>query len=212
MRRPSPSLVVSIVAVVLAAAGTSVAAVNFARNAGAVDGKSATGAASSQRRAAGKLVATAGGGPLRGKVPSRFLDLSGVVAGRKATFAQGVEVADNATSAPVGLGGLPGLGLATFTCGDQAAATGTEDPTVTVTFANTSGQTLNFQRTVGTTNPLVTTIPPGTQATFTITNSNTFVLYAQTGSTHYVMNGNVREDGRGTAAAACAVWGYALAL
>lgn len=212
MRRPSPSIVVSTIAVVLAAGGTSVAAVNFARNAGAVDGKSATGAGSSQARAAGKLVATANSGSLKGKVPARFLDLSGVVAGSKGTFAQGIEVADNQTSAPVGLGGYPGLGLVTATCADQNNTAGKEDPSVTVTFANSSGTTVNFERTIGTGNPAVTAVPAATQATFTIANSNTFELYAQTGSTHYVMRGNVRQDGQGTAAASCVLWGYALAL
>ena len=53
MRRPSPSLILSIVAVVMASAGTSVAAINYARNAGAVDGKSAVSASASNAKAAG---------------------------------------------------------------------------------------------------------------------------------------------------------------
>src|SRR3954465_14088841 len=97
-RRPSPSLVVSIIALVFATAGTSIAAINFAKNAGAVDGKSAVGAASSSKRAAGKLVATANKGPLKGRIPARFLEIPGVtgfVTGSKQTFAQGIEVIDN---------------------------------------------------------------------------------------------------------------------
>src|SRR5689334_17427501 len=100
-RRPSPSLVVSIIALVFAAAGTSIAAVNFARNAGAVDGKSAVGAASSSSRAAGKLVATAATGSLRGKIPIRFLEQGAYVSGSKQTFGQGMAVTDNTTNAPV---------------------------------------------------------------------------------------------------------------
>src|SRR3954451_14350546 len=115
-RRPSPSLVVSIIALVFAAAGTSIAAVNFAKNAGAVDGKSAVGAASSTARGAGKLVTTYGGGALKGKIPSRFLDLSGVIHGFKQSFSQGIEVLDNTTTAPVALSAVPGLGSFTLSC------------------------------------------------------------------------------------------------
>src|SRR3954449_403250 len=102
-RRPSPSLVVSIIALVFAAAGTSIAAVNFARNAGAVDHKSAVGAASSRSHAAGKLVATASSGSLKGKIPIRFLEQGAYVSGSKQTFSQSMPVTDNASSAPVGL-------------------------------------------------------------------------------------------------------------
>lgn len=212
MRRPSPSLVVSIVALVFAMAGTSIAAVNFAKNAGAVDGKSATGAGSSRNRAAGKLVATYAGGALKGKIPARFLDLSGVVAGSKGTFAQGLAVVDNGTTAPVGIGGLPGVGLVTATCHDQNATAAKEDPQATITFANTSGQAINFSRQIGNGAPTVTTVAPAAQASFTIDNSNTFQLYAQIGSAHYVLNGVERQDGRNTAEGACAVYGYGLAL
>jgi hypothetical protein len=211
-RRPTPSLVVSIVALVFAAAGTSIAAVNFARNAGAVDGKSATGASSSQSRAAGKLVSTANEGALKGKIPSRFLDLSGVIAGSKATFAQGIEVVDNATSTAITIGGLPGVGLVTATCVDQNNKAAIEDPQFTITFANASGQTVNFSRSVGNAAPAVSSVAAATQNTFTINNSNTFHLYAQVGSAHYVMDGVVRQDGQNTAAGVCAVYGYAVAL
>ncbi|MFL5844871.1 MAG: hypothetical protein ACJ762_09275 [Solirubrobacteraceae bacterium] len=199
-------------ALVLAAAGTSVAAISFAKNAGAVDGKSATGAASSQAKAAGKLVATASEGSLRGKIPARFVDLSGVVAGAKGTFGQGIDVVDNATSAPVGIGGYPGLGLVSATCADQDKTAAKEDPQVSVTFANGSGQTVNFTRTVGGGNPVVTTVAAATQNTFTVNGSNTFELYAQTGPLHYVLHGVIRQEGTGSATGTCVVYGYALAL
>ncbi|HSD79536.1 MAG TPA: hypothetical protein VLB47_02705, partial [Solirubrobacteraceae bacterium] len=56
--RPSPSLAVSLAALVMASTGTAVAAVTYAQNAGAVDGRSAVGSGASPRRAAGRLVAT----------------------------------------------------------------------------------------------------------------------------------------------------------
>src|SRR4051794_33909497 len=166
-RRPSPSLVVSIIALVFAAAGTSIAAVNFAKNAGAVDGKSAVGAASSSKKAAGKLVATASSGSLKGKIPARFLEIpsvSGFVAGSKQTFAQGIDVVDNSSASPVAIGGADGVGLLTATCIDQNKNAGNEDPQVTITFANSSGATENYVHSTGNGAPTVTTIASGAQA------------------------------------------------
>lgn len=206
MRRPSPSMIVSIVAVVLAGAGTSIAAVNFAKNAGAVDGKSAVGAFATNAKAAGKLVATGG----EGRIPARFLDLANYAAKHK--FAQGIEVVDNADSTPVALASIPGLGLISATCKDAAAAGGTEDPEVTVTFANGSGTTASWSRTVGRGAADVTTVAANTTTSFTIAGSNVFDLYAVVGSTHYVMEGVVRQEGRNTAAGGCIVYGYGLVL
>jgi hypothetical protein len=211
-RRPSPSLVVSIIALVFAAAGTSIAAVNFAKNAGAVDGKSATGAGSSSSRAAGKLVATYAGGPLKGKIPSRFLDLSGVIAGSKQSFGQGIEVVDNSSAAPVTIAGAPGLGTLTATCIDQSNTAGKEDPQASVTFINTAGQPVNYIRSTGAGAPTVSSVAAGAQQAFNINGTNTFHLYAQVGVLHYIVEGVVRQDNANTAAATCAVFGYALAL
>jgi len=208
MRRPSPSLVVSIAALVLASAGTSIAAVSFAKNAGAVDRRSAVGPTASNARAAGKLVATG----RSGRVPQRYLDLDGIMRGAKTTFAQGIEVVDNATSAPVGIGGAPGVGIVSATCSDQNDRPGVEDPRVTITFANGSGQTVNFSREIGNQPASVSTIAAATQESFTINNANPFRLYAQVGATHYVLEGVVRQDGQNTAAGVCAVYGYALTL
>lgn len=208
MKKPSPSLVVSIIALVFAMAGTSIAAVSFAKNAGAVDGKSAVSGRVANARAAGKLVATG----RSGRIPIRFLDLQGIMRGERNTFAQGIEVADNATSVPLTVASQPGLGSLTATCDDQAGAAGTEDPQTTIRFTNESGAPVNFSRTVGRGNPAVEIVAANTQASFTIDNSNTFAVYAQTGTTHWVIGGNVRQDGKGTPTAACAVWGYALTL
>ena len=212
MRRPSPAFVVSIVALVLAGAGTSIAAVNFAKNAGAVDGFSAVGGASSVKHASGKLVAAKGSGPLTGKIPARFLDLSGAVTGGKQTFAQGIAVIDNATTAPVGLAGRSGVGLVTASCLDQAGASGVEDPQARIVFANGSGQPVNFSRSIGNGKTAISVVAPAAQAAFTIANANSFRIYAQVGSTHYVVEGVARQDGKGSAEATCAVYGYALAL
>jgi len=194
-RKPSPSLVVSIIALVFAVAGTSIAAVNFAKNAGAVDGKSAVGAASSSKRAAGKLVATASSGPLKGKIPSRFLEIPGVtgfITGSKQTFGQGMSVTDNAANTAVSIGGTSSLGLLTATCSDQNTNAGKEDPRVSINFATSAGTIVNFSRSVGGADPTVTTIAAGAQASFMINNSNSFHVYAQLGSANYVFDGIFR--------------------
>src|SRR4051812_50179315 len=73
LRRPSPGTVLSILAIVMATTGTAAAAVDFARNAGAVDKLSAVPAGSSNSRAKGNLVATARGGANSGQIPNKFL-------------------------------------------------------------------------------------------------------------------------------------------
>jgi hypothetical protein len=196
---------------VFALAGTSIAAVNFARNAGAVDGKSATGSGSSSSRAAGKLVATANSGSLKGKIPIRFLEQGAYVSGSKQTFAQGMAVTDNAAGAPVGLTLSP-LGGLTATCADQNKTAAKEDPQVTITFTNTSGQNVNFSRSIGEAAPTVAVVLAATTSAFTINNSNSFHLYAQSGTVNYVMDGVVRQDNPGTADAQCVVYGYAVIL
>jgi hypothetical protein len=208
MRRISPSLVVSIVALIFATAGTAIAAVNFATNAGAVDNRSAVGASATNAKAAGKLVATG----KSGKVPIKFLDLTGIMRGDKATFAQGIEVVDGAAGTPVAIGGAAGVGLVTATCVDQNKTAAVEDPQTTISFANSSGATVNFSRNIGSADHVISTVAAATQTSFTINNSNTFKLYAQVGAVHYVLEGVVRQDGKDTAAGACAVYGYALTL
>src|SRR3954471_1176075 len=114
IRRPSPSLVISIVALVMATTGSAVAAVSFARNAGAVDGRSAVGASSSVKHATGRLVATATGGSHKGQIPVKFL--ANVPA--STTFAQYVPVVDNAGGASQVLN-TNSLGTLSATCSDQ---------------------------------------------------------------------------------------------
>lgn len=211
-RRPSPSLVVSIIALVFSLAGTSVAAINYARNAGAVDHKSATGATSSKARAAGKLVATAGAGPLKGEIPARFLQLSGLMRGSKSTFHQSLPVNDNVGGAPVVIGGIPGLGSLTAACDDQNAKAGIENPEVRLAFANTSGQTLNIARSVANAAPVIVGLATGTQDTFTIGGSNVFRDHVELNGSNYVVEGVVRQDGVNTADGTCQVYGYALGL
>src|SRR4051812_47352553 len=114
LRRPSPGTVLSIIAIVMGTTGTAAAAVDFARNSGAVDGVSAVSASSSNSRAKGNLVATARGGSNSGQIPNKFLADVGETKGFAAPF--GVE--DNQTSASNDLGQTP-LGRFSAACQDQ---------------------------------------------------------------------------------------------
>ena len=209
LRRPSPSLVISCIALFVAMGGTSVAAINYARNAGAVDGKSAVASSATLASAAGKLVATASRGPNKGRIPGKFL--SGVPKGT--TFGAAIGVTDNATGSPVTLGGAEGIGSLTATCADQSDKPGIEDPQTTITFNNSSGVAINVAKRVGTQDAAVLVQPPGTVQTLLIRGSNTFEFHIQNGGTiNLLVNGVVRQDGNGSNNANCTFWGTILQL
>src|SRR5215218_1788636 len=96
LRRPSPALVVAILALVMATTGTAVAA----------DGKSAVASGATTRQAAGRLVATQRSGAQRGRIAAKYLDLSGVARGATATFGRSFSVIDNQALAPVAIGAV----------------------------------------------------------------------------------------------------------
>jgi hypothetical protein len=207
--RPSPSMVIASVALFVSLGGTSIAAVSFARNAGAVDGKSAVSASGTVSHAAGRLVATNKSGPDKGMIPGKFL--AGVP--HTQTFGKSFEVADNAPGAPITVGDAAGVGSLTATCNDQSAAPGVEDPTTTLNFVNSSGQIINIARRVGNGDGAVGLLASGTVAPLTIAGSNTFFYHVQTTSgVNLLINGVVRQDGRGTPTANCLVFGTVLEI
>jgi hypothetical protein len=201
--RPSPAMAVACTALFIALGGTSIAAVNYARNAGAVDGRSAVRASSTTTGAAGKLVATNASGPDKGQIPSRFL--TGVA--KATSFGSAVEVVDNAVGTPATLGTAPGIGTLTASCADQSNKPGIEDPITTITLNNSSGTTINIAKRVGGGNADVVPQAPNTAQTITIGGSNTFELHAQNRGVNLVIHGVIRQDGRGTAAASCLFYG-----
>ena len=206
-RRPSPAMVVAVVALVFATTGSAVAAVSFAINAGAVDGKSAVAAGASNNYAAGKLVATRRVGILKGTIPARYLDPS---AGQSLSFGTSTDVIDNATQAPFTIASIPGFGTLQATCNDQKAAqAGVEDPTTTVTFTNQSGAAVNFARTLGTGSTSVVGLVPNQTASFVVNGSNTYIINVLKQSTSLLVNGVVRQDGANTANAFCVNYGQA---
>lgn len=199
--KPSASMVVATTALVFAMTGAGIAAVN----ATSVDGVSAVKSGASAKRAAGKLVTTERKGTGKGTIAARYLNPG-------TTFGKAFEVQDNQVLAPVKIGGITGLGTLTASCYDQNKVAGNEDPATNVAFGNSSGTTLNISRTVGNGAAAIGTLPNAAQSTFNITGSNTFELHLQKANVNYFVRGVVRQDGRGTAAASCVIYGFAIAV
>jgi hypothetical protein len=196
-------MTVASIALFVSLGGTSIAAIDYARNAGAVDGRSAVRSKASLKRAAGKLVATKRSGPNRGKIPARFLALPA----QPASFGSYVPVTDNATGSPSPLGGVPEVGQFSASCADQSNRPGVEDPVTRLSFNNTSGTAINFMRQIGSGDAQVIAQLPGTVETFNIPGANRFTLHAQRGLTNLLVEGVVRQDGAGTPDAKCLVYG-----
>ena len=203
LHKPSPAMVVACVALFVALGGTGIAAVNFARNAGAVDGKSAVAASSTISRAAGKLVATNSRGPDKGKIPGKFL--AGTASAL--TFGASTAVADNAVGADAALRSEPGIGTLSATCQDQDNRPGVEDPQTTLKFTNTSGTVINMAKRVGGGNAIVLGQPPATVQELPIGGSNTFEFHVQNANVDLLINGVVRQDGRNTPNGTCVFYG-----
>jgi hypothetical protein len=203
-------MVVSCIALVMATTGTAVAAVNYAANAGKVDGKDAVYSGSSLRQAAGDVVATNRSGADRGKIPGKFL--ADVMRGGADSFSRPAEVQDNAADVPTAISSIPGLGTLSASCFDQNKAAGVEDPATTLTFGNQSGVAVNVARQVGGGPPTVFAQLPNTTSQHNMGGSNTFRLHIEKQGTNYVIEGVVRQDGRNTPGAFCVVYGYALRI
>lgn len=203
-RKPSPSMAVSIAALVMASTGSAVAAVSYASNAGAVDHKSAVSATSSRSHAAGRLVATRKHGNDKGRIPNNFL----AQVPYSTTFDMAAQVNDNAAGAPQPLYRSP-FGTLTASCNDQDSRAGSEDPAVAFSFSNSTGNAVNVARTGGRGNPSVVGLPAGAQYQFTTNGSSTFRLMVEAAGTDVVYDGQARQDGTGTAAGACVVAGTA---
>ena len=204
--KPSPAMAVAGVALFISLGGTSLAAVNYARNAGKVDGRSAVGAGASATRAAGKVVATTRRGPAKGTLPGRFVaDVP-----RTQTFGRAMQVTDNAANAPSVVGSAPEIGSITASCTDENAAVGVEDPRTEITLTNSSGTAINVARQVGNNNSQVTAQLNGTAATLTIRGSNTFSYHLERFGVNLMVQGVVRQDGRNTADASCLLYGTVL--
>jgi hypothetical protein len=199
-------MVIAGIALFVSLSGTSVAAISYASRAGSVDGKSAVYAGASLSQAAGKLVATNRSGTDKGRLPGKFVaDVP-----KSSVFSNVFEVADNAPGAPQAVAAMSGLGTLTATCNDQNAAAGKEDPITSVAFLNQSGNIMNVARRVGNGDGALDVAANQTASSIAIGGSNTFTFHIEQSGHNVMINGGVRQDGRGTPAATCVVFGVVL--
>ena len=203
IRRPSPAMVVSIVALVMATAGTSIAAVNYASNAGAVDGLSAVRAGSPDK-AAGRLIAAARSGIRKGTIPNYHL--SGVP--HSDTFSELFSVPDNQTGGTVTLDENE-LGRLSVACSDQNETAGNENPVATLSFTSTNAAPVNFARHVGYGGATIGVLQPNTVHQLSVPGQNTFRLHLELFGTNVVYEGYLRQINQGTADGQCLVVGTA---
>lgn len=221
VKRPSPAMVVALIALVMSMTGGAIAAVNFAQNAGAVDGHSAVRAKTSNDRAAGKLVATYASGALKGKLPFRFLGgaasqgsvkrLTDAVA-RARNGARAIAVPDNSATTNETVIDLE-LGDFQVSCFDEAAQAGRENAATRITITNGSGFPINLVRRTGVAAAEILTLENGTSHTFDVGAQNTFEAQLQgTGNRTVLVEGTARQSGQGTADSACGVWATALVV
>lgn len=206
LRKPSPAMVVALIALVMASTGSAVAAVSFARNAGAVDGKSAVSAGSSLSAARGNVVATARGGSLSGQIPGKFL----AQVARAEPFAVLLDAPDNAVGAPVELlsqGDTANLARLSVSCLDRNDAPGMENADAAFALSNTTGEPVNLARRVGVNEGTFGFLAGGTVDQFRIGGQNTFRYQVQQAGTQIVVDGVMRQEGTNTAAGACVVYG-----
>ena len=219
LKRPSPAMAVAIVALVMSMTGGAIAAVNFAQNAGAVDGFSAVKASKAgKQKAAGKLVATMRSGDNRGRVPLKLVagaaskdsvdNLADAVA-RGKNGARQIPVADNATTAAETMIDLE-LGDLQVSCIDQNNQAGTENASTRISVTNKSGGPVNLARHVGNGAATITTLENGIVNTFSVGQQNTFTVQLQGGDNRtVVVNGAAVQTGQGTADSSCVVWATA---
>ena len=213
-QRPSAAMVVAVIALVMSMTGGAIAAVNYARNAGAVDGKSAVKAGSSNDKAAGKLVATYAGGPDKGKIP--FRNLAGVAsksavdgAARGKNGVQLLAAPDNTATAAVDLIDLE-LGKLQVTCVDGQEKSGVVNPVTRITITNASGADINISRRAGVAPPSIQTLANGTVDTFDVGTQNTFSVQLHGGTKTVLVEGTAREARQNAAAGGCGVFATAV--
>jgi len=219
LKRPSPAMTVAVIALVMSMTGGAIAAVNFAQNAGAVDGKSAIKASKAgKKKAAGKLLATYKSGDNRGQLPLKAVagaasendleDLADAAAeGRNGV--RSIAVADNQTTAPESMIDL-GLGALQVSCNDQAGNPGNENAATRVSITNSSGSAVNLSRQLGGGEPTITTLADGIVHTFTVGQQNTFSVQLQgSGDRTVVVHGTALQVGQQTADSSCVVWATA---
>ncbi|MGH2918957.1 MAG: hypothetical protein ACRDLS_10235 [Solirubrobacteraceae bacterium] len=217
MRRkmPSPSTVIALIALAVALSGTAVAAVavDYAKRAGSVDGKSAVSPSASYKRAAGKLVATARRGDDRGRIPGRFV--SDVMRGASTNLTRFMRVVDNQNGPVVTLATIPGIGRLDAQCRDQDARVGRESTQTLITFIASDPRGVNVSRLLGrdidrAQDGVVFAALPAEPVPIINFADSLFQLILQARERAVLVMGSSRSNLNQTPDAACLIWGVAL--
>jgi hypothetical protein len=208
-------MVVAVIALIVALSGTAIAAVDFAQNAGAVDGKSAVGARASLREAAGKLVATADGGTGKGQIPARFLQ--GVMRGGTSSLSKYLRTADNQAGRPTALLIVPGIGRMDAECDDVDPAVGTATTRTSISFTASVKQGVNISRLLGrdiaaAQRPDVFTAPKGQVVPIIASADGLFEVVMEAKGRSVLVIGAARTDNAPGPRAACLIWGTAFRI
>lgn len=206
-------MVVALIALFVALSGTAVAVVGYARNAGAVDGKSAVSSSASLDRAGGRLVATASAGPNRGRVPDRFV--SGVMRGGATSLTRYLRVVDNADGPVVPMAIIPRIGRLDAQCRDQDATPGIESTQTVITFTASDPGGVNVSRLLGrdiesARNAVVFTALKDEPVPILSFADSLFQLLLQARDRTVFINGASRSDANRTADAKCLIFGLGL--
>jgi hypothetical protein len=210
---PSPAMVVALIALVVALSGTAIAAVDFASNAGAVDGKSAVSSAATLARAQGKLVATAGSGASRGRIPGRFV--SDVMRGGSTSITKYLRAVENQPGPVVAIATIDGIGKFEAQCRDQDPDPNVRSTQTLISFTASEPGGVNVSRLLGrdidaSRDGVVFTALPNQAVTVISLADSMFQLILQAGSKTVFLSGSARSIANRTPAAACLIWGIAL--
>jgi hypothetical protein len=205
-------MVVALVALVVALSGTAIAAVDYAHNAGAVDGRSAVGAKASLRQAAGKLVATATGGEGKGRIPARFVD--GVMRGGTMSLSKYLRTVDNRPGRPTPLLIVPGIGRFNAQCDDVDPTPGTQTTRTSITFTASVAQGVNVSRLLGRDigagqRPDVFSAPRDQSIPIIAGADGLFQVVMEAKGRSVLVTGAARTDNAPGPKAACLLWGTA---
>jgi hypothetical protein len=205
-------MVVAVVALIVALSGTAIAAVDFAQNAGAVDGKSAVGAKASLHDAAGKLVATQTGGNGKGQIPARFVD--GVMRGGTMTLSKYLHTADNQAGRPTPLLIIPGIGRFDAQCDDVDPTPGTQTTRTSINFTASVKNGVNVSRLLGRDvgagqRPAVFTAPQAQPVSILASADGLFEVIMEAKGRSVLVTGASRTDNGPGPNAACLIWGTA---
>jgi hypothetical protein len=212
-RRPSPAMVVALIALTVALSGTAVAAVDFVQRAGSVDGRSAVGADASLREAAGKLVATQRGGHGKGRISRRFLH--GVMGGGSSTLSKFLRSTDNQVGRVTALAIIPGVGRLDAQCNDTDPAVGNQSTQTQVTFTASQASGVNVSRLLGedinrAREATVFTAPQNQPVAVINRADSLFQLLLEVKGRTVFINGAARSEANPGPSPACLLWGIAL--